>query len=97
MQHVTALEFVVTFLVAMLGSTMPGICQTGTPASKPPAQNCALGKDNSPNRTLSGTLSQSNEGLCLPNVDPGMTTPAPNKGTVPLVPPPGSGTNPPVL
>ena len=45
---------------------------------------------NESDQNLSGKLSRSNGVLCPPNVDPGMTAPTPNKGTMPVIPPPGS-------
>lgn len=76
-------------LAITLASAVPVVCQTSSPTSQP----CAQGKSNSGGQTLSGKLSRSNGVLCPPNVDPGMTAPAPNKGTMPVIPPPGSSPN----
>jgi len=79
-------------LTVLLGGAAPAVCQT----SSSPPQNCAQGKSNSPDQNLSSKLSRSNGVLCPPNVDPGMTAPTPNKGTMPVIPPPGSSPNQPV-
>jgi len=84
----------VVIAIIMAGSSAPAFCQTG--GSAPPIQPCAQGKSNSSDQNLSGKLSQSNGVLCPPNVDPGMTAPTPNKGTMPVIPPPGSSPNQPV-
>lgn len=77
-------------LPIVLGSGVPALCQTSNPAP----QSCAQAKSNSADQTLSGKLSRSNGVLCPPkNVDPGMRAPTPNKGTMPVIPPPGSTPN----
>jgi hypothetical protein len=86
MEPITVRECVIIFVI-LAGSAMPGLCQ----GSNLPPQPCALGKRNSSDQTLSGKLSRSNGVLCPPNVDPGMNAPTPNKGTMPMIPPPGSG------
>ncbi|HZP75889.1 MAG TPA: hypothetical protein VFB45_07100 [Pseudolabrys sp.] len=44
---------------------------------------------------LSDKLARSNGVLCPPNVDPNITTPAPETGRMPVIPPPGTqGGNP---
>jgi hypothetical protein len=46
-------------------------------------------------QNLSRQLSQSNGVICPPQTDPGMKQPAPNQGTMPIIPPPGTpGGNP---
>ncbi len=77
-------------LVVLFAGAAPALCQT---ANSPP-QNCVQGKSDSADQSLSGKLSRSNGVLCPPNVDPGMTAPTPNKGTMPVMPPPGSSPNP---
>ena len=43
------------------------------------------------NQNLSNKLSRSNGVICPPEVaDPGVKQPAPNTGTMPVIPPPGS-------
>lgn len=78
--------------VAIFVGAGPALCQT----SGSPQQNCTPGKSNSADQNLSGKLSRSNGVLCPPDVDPGMTAPTPNKGTMPVIPPPGSGPGQPV-
>ena len=87
-KHITARECIVACAI-VLGSAVPTRCQTGNP----PPQDCTPGKSNSSDQNLSGKLSQSNGVLCPPNVDPGMTAPPPNKGNMPVIPPPGSSPN----
>lgn len=76
-------------LTLVLGSVVPGLCQTNGPSP----QTCTQGNGHSGGQTLSGKLSQSNGVICPPNVDPGMRAPTPNKGTMPVIPPPGSSPN----
>jgi hypothetical protein len=46
-------------------------------------------------QNLSRQLSQSNGVICPPQTDPGMNQSAPNPGTMPVIPPPGTpGGNP---
>lgn len=87
-KHVVVRECIVAFSI-VLGSAVPAVCQTGN--STP--QDCTPGKSNSSDQNLSGKLSQSNGVLCPPNIDPGMTAPTPNKGNMPVIPPPGSSPN----
>ena len=47
------------------------------------------------NKPLSRKLAQSNGVICPPdNVDPGMHAPAPQQGTMPVIPPPGTPESP---
>ncbi len=87
-KHVVARECIIAFAI-MLGSAVPAVSQT----ANSPRQDCTPAKSNSSNQNLSGKLSQSNGVLCPPNVDPGMTAPTPNKGSMPVIPPPGSSPN----
>jgi hypothetical protein len=43
-----------------------------------------------PSKTLSDKLDQGGGVICPPDVDPGMKTPAPETGKMPVIPPPGS-------
>lgn len=86
--HVTMRVCLVASAI-VVGSAVPAVCQS----SHSTPQGCTPGKSDSPNQNLSGKLSQSNGVLCPPNVDPGMTAPTPNKGNMPVIPPPGSSPN----
>lgn len=56
-------------------------------------QQCAQPQAGGQN--LSQKLGQSGGVICPPQVDPAIKKPAPNKGTMPVIPPPGSpGGNP---
>jgi hypothetical protein len=90
-KNIIARECIIA-LVVLFGGVVPAVCQT---AGSPP-QNCVPGKSSSADQNLSGKLSRSNGVLCPPNVDPGMTAPTPNKGTMPVIPPPGSSPSQPV-
>jgi hypothetical protein len=43
-----------------------------------------------PSKTLSDRLDQGGGVICPPDVDPGIKTPAPETGKMPVIPPPGS-------
>jgi hypothetical protein len=43
-----------------------------------------------PSKTLSDKLDQGSGVICPPDVDPGIKTPAPDTGKMPVIPPPGS-------
>jgi hypothetical protein len=58
--------------------------QAPSAAQKP----CSEPGDSS--KTLSDKLDQGAGVICPPNVDPGMKTPAPETGKMPVIPPPGS-------
>ncbi len=51
-------------------------------------QPCSQPNDSS--KTLSDKLDQGGGVICPLNVDPGMKTPAPETGKMPVIPPPGS-------
>jgi hypothetical protein len=83
---------------AALAFTLALIAGAQAQVINPQTQNpkaCANASGNSPNQTLSDKLDQSNGVICPPDVDPGMKTPAPNTGKMPVIPPPGApGGNP---
>jgi len=53
--------------------------------TKSPVPNLAISST-----SLSDKLDQAGGVICPPNVDPGMKTPAPETGKMPVIPPPGS-------
>ena len=72
----------------MLALAIAGVslacAQTPSADQKP----CAEPGDSS--KSLSDKLDQGRGVICPPNVDPGMKTPAPETGKMPVIPPPGS-------
>ena len=72
---------VLALTLAALGAAY---AQTPSPTQKP----CSEPGDSS--KTLSDKLNQGGGVICPPDVDPGMKTPAPDTGKMPVIPPPGS-------
>jgi hypothetical protein len=68
--------------------TLAGISIAGAQAPSGAQQPCS--QPNDPSKTLSDKLDQGGGVICPPNVDPGMKTPAPETGKMPVIPPPGS-------
>lgn len=71
-------------LALTLGGVSLAYAQAPSTAQKP----CAEPGD--PSKTLSDKLDQGGGVICPPNVDPGIKTPAPETGKMPVIPPPGS-------
>jgi hypothetical protein len=93
-------------LLALAVATAPFAAPAQNPQSAPPGAHAPMAPPNSPspppekvapraradNRTLSDQLSRQNGTLHPTNVDPGInvTPPANRRGTMPVIPPPGS-------
>jgi hypothetical protein len=71
-------------LALILAALGPARAQTPSPTQQP----CSEPGD--PSKTLSDKLNQGGGVICPPDVDPGMKTPAPDTGKMPVIPPPGS-------
>jgi hypothetical protein len=71
-------------LSLMLAGVSLACAQAPSTGQKP----CAEPGDSS--KTLSDKLDQGGGVICPPNVDPGIKTPAPETGKMPVIPPPGS-------
>ncbi len=71
-------------LALTAAGTAAACAQAPNAAQKP----CAEPGDSS--KTLSDKLDQGSGVICPPDVDPGMKTPAPQTGKMPVIPPPGS-------
>ena len=71
-----------------LALTFAGASIAGAQAPSGNQKPCAEPGDSS--KTLSDKLDQSGGVICPPNVDPGIKTPAPDTGKMPVIPPPGS-------
>jgi hypothetical protein len=71
-------------LSAVSAASAQAQAQTPSGDQKP----CAQPGDSS--KTLSDKLDQGGGVICPPNVDPGIKTPAPETGKMPVIPPPGS-------
>jgi hypothetical protein len=76
-----------------LGQPAPA-APNGDPKACTDRQRLQLGPDNNPRdpskQDLSDKLAQTEGVLCPPSVDPDIKVPAPETGTMPVVPPPGS-------
>jgi len=71
-----------------LALTVAGVSIAGAQAPKADQKPCAEPGDSS--KTLSDKLDQGGGVICPPSVDPGIKTPAPDTGNMPVIPPPGS-------
>ena len=71
-------------LAVTLAALGAACAQTPSPTQK----SCSEPGDSS--KTLSDKLNQGGGVICPPDVDPGMKTPAPDTGKMPVIPPPGS-------
>ena len=80
------------FFVAVF---MTGAIRSSAIAQTQGGGDCADTAARTPNQSLSDKLARSNGVICPPEVDPHMNTPAPQGGSTPVIPPPGSpGSNP---
>ena len=68
--------------------TLAGVSLACAQAPSADQKPCAEPGDSS--KSLSDKLDQGGGVICPPNVDPGMKTPAPEIGKMPVIPPPGS-------
>ena len=59
-------------------------------AQAPSADQKPCAEPGDSTKSLSDKLDQGGGVICPPNVDPGMKTPAPETGKMPVIPPPGS-------
>ena len=71
-----------------LALTVAGVSIAGAQAPRGDQKPCAEPGDSS--KTLSDKLDQGGGVICPPDVDPGIKTPAPDTGKMPVIPPPGS-------
>ena len=72
----------------VLALTLAGVSLACAQAPSADQKPCAEPGDSS--TSLSDKLDQAVGVICPPNVDPGMKTPAPETGKMPVIPPPGS-------
>jgi hypothetical protein len=72
----------------VLALTLAGVSLACAQAPSADQKPCAEPGDSS--KSLSDKLNQGGGVICPPNVDPGMKTPAPETGKMPVIPPPGS-------
>jgi hypothetical protein len=72
----------------VLALTLAGVSLACAQAPSADQKPCAEPGDSS--KSLSDKLDQGGGVICPPNVDPGMKTPAPETGKMPVIPPPGS-------
>jgi hypothetical protein len=72
--------------VLILALTVTGVLLACAQAAD--QKPCAEPGDSS--KSMSDKLDQGGGVICPPNVDPGMKTPAPETGKMPVIPPPGS-------
>ena len=79
----TIVRSVIALALTVAAASIAG-AQTPGANQKP----CAEPGDAS--KTLSDKLDQGGGVICAPNVDPGIKTPAPETGKMPVIPPPGS-------
>jgi len=68
--------------------TLAGVSLACAQAPSADQKPCAEPGDST--KLLSDKLDQGGGVICPPNVDPGMKTPAPETGKMPVIPPPGS-------
>jgi hypothetical protein len=59
-------------------------------AQAPNAGQKPCAEPGDPSKTLSDKLDQGGGVICPPDIDPGIKTPAPETGKMPVIPPPGS-------
>ena len=78
---------IVRYAIA-LALTAAGAAAASAQAPNAAQKPCAEPGDSS--KTLSDKLDQGSGVICPPDVDPGMKTPAPQTGKMPVIPPPGS-------
>ncbi len=71
-----------------LSLTVAGVAGAAAQAPGAGQQPCSQPGDSS--QTLSDKLDRGGGVICPPNVDPGMKTPAPQTGKMPVIPPPGT-------
>jgi len=74
--------------LTLAGASLAGARALGAEQNSATQKPCAEPGDSS--KTLSEKLDQGAGVICPPNVDPGMKTPAPETGKMPVIPPPGS-------
>jgi hypothetical protein len=72
-------------VLALTAVGASAVCAQAPNAGQKP---CAEPSD--PSKTLSDKLDQGGGVICPPDVDPGIKTPAPETGKMPVIPPPGS-------
>jgi hypothetical protein len=72
----------------VLALTAVGVSAACAQAPNTGQKPCAELSD--PSKTLSERLDQGGGVICPPDVDPGIKTPAPETGKMPVIPPPGS-------
>ena len=72
----------------MLALTFAAVSLACAQAPSTGQKPCAEPGD--PSKTLSDKLDQGGGVICPPDVDPGIKTPAPETGKMPVIPPPGS-------
>ncbi len=68
--------------------TLAGMSIACAQARSGAQQPCSQPSDSS--KTLSDKLDQGGGVICPPDVDPGIKTPAPETGKMPVIPPPGT-------
>jgi hypothetical protein len=71
-----------------LALTVPGVVVASAQAPSGDQKPCS--EPGGSSKTLSDKLDQGGGVICPPNVDPKMKAPAPETGTMPVIPPPGS-------
>ena len=81
-------KLIITRTAIMLALTLAGVSLACAQAPSAEQKPCAEPGDSS--KSLSDKLDQGGGVICPPNVDPGMKTPAPETGKMPVIPPPGS-------
>lgn len=96
MRRILSVCLVAASMLALVG---PARTQTNTPRETPDQPACQPDRDHAirpPDEstgsgTLSDRLADSKGVICPPSgVDPGLTTPPPNGGRMPVIPPPGT-------
>ena len=78
----------IVLALTLAGASLAGAQALGAEQNSATQKPCAEPGDSS--KTLSEKLDQGAGVICPPNVDPGMKTPAPETGKMPVIPPPGS-------